>query len=651
MSNVQGGTVEVEVTADASGFDREVDQKVRQSLRGVETAAAKAGTRAGQKLGRGIGVAAKAGAAAAGLAAGALVAASFGNALENSRAQGKVTAQLGLDPAEAKTLARTTGAVYAANFGESLGQVNDAARAVIQNLDQTVGSADLRPLTEQVLSLSQAFDQDLNGVTAAAGNLVRNGLARDGKEALDVLAAGFQGPANKADDLLDTFNEYGPQFRKLGLDGKTAVGLLAQGLQAGARDADTVADAFKEFSIRAIDGSSTSAAGYKLLGLSAKDTAAAIAKGGPTAQRATQQVLTALNGISDPIKRNTAGVDLFGTKFEDLGPTVVASLDPAKASLEDTAGAAQGVSDALGGGGAAALDAYKRALEASLTNYLGNTVIPVLVSFSGFIQRNGEVIGPVVAALASMAATALLVSKAIAITNVVLEALGVATTVALGPVGLIIIAVAGLAAGLVYAYKTSETFRNAVLTVFRVAGQSALRFASLYLLVFQKIAEAAGHLPGPLGAPFRSAAKAIKGTREKLQGFSHDLDTLGQKKVNVQVGAEVNTASVNSAVREVVSQVKAAGGSTYAQAEAAGRARKQFRGATGGIVRRPTYALIGEAGPEAVVPLNRAPGASPLPGGSLGGVKVEQNFYVTDRQDPDALQRQAAFRFRLAAGA
>ena len=39
----------------------------------------------------------------------------------------------------------------------------------------------------------------------------------------------------------------------------------------------------------------------------------------------------------------------------------------------------------------------------------------------------------------------------------------------------------------------------------------------------------------------------------------------------------------------------------------------------GGIVRRPTMALIGEAGPEAVVPLNQMPGASPLPAGGMGG--------------------------------
>ncbi len=45
-------------------------------------------------------------------------------------------------------------------------------------------------------------------------------------------------------------------------------------------------------------------------------------------------------------------------------------------------------------------------------------------------------------------------------------------------------------------------------------------------------------------------------------------------------------------------------------------------GAEGGIVTRPTRALIGEAGPEAVVPLHRTPGSSALPAGGLGGGTV-----------------------------
>ena len=43
----------------------------------------------------------------------------------------------------------------------------------------------------------------------------------------------------------------------------------------------------------------------------------------------------------------------------------------------------------------------------------------------------------------------------------------------------------------------------------------------------------------------------------------------------------------------------------------------QIQGATGGIVNVPTVALIGEAGPEAVIPLDRSPGNGPV--GGLGG--------------------------------
>jgi hypothetical protein len=55
-------------------------------------------------------------------------------------------------------------------------------------------------------------------------------------------------------------------------------------------------------------------------------------------------------------------------------------------------------------------------------------------------------------------------------------------------------------------------------------------------------------------------------------------------------------------------------------------------GATGGIVTRPTLAVIGEAGPEAVVPLNRTPGSSPLPttsGGGGGGNVYAPTFIIT----------------------
>lgn len=82
-------------------------------------------------------------------------------------------------------------------------------------------------------------------------------------------------------------------------------------------------------------------------------------------------------------------------------------------------------------------------------------------------------------------------------------------------------------------------------------------------------------------------------------------------------------------------------------------------GATGGIVTQPTLAVIGEAGPEAVVPLNQTPGSSPLPRGGIGGGDTF-NFIVnnpgsavdTVRATREALReasRRARFGSRLIA--
>jgi len=65
--------------------------------------------------------------------------------------------------------------------------------------------------------------------------------------------------------------------------------------------------------------------------------------------------------------------------------------------------------------------------------------------------------------------------------------------------------------------------------------------------------------------------------------------------------------------------------------EKVGTSGKVVVGATGGIVNRPTFALIGESGPEAVIPLNRTRGNSPLPmtgGGRAGGTGSIINLTV-----------------------
>lgn len=67
-------------------------------------------------------------------------------------------------------------------------------------------------------------------------------------------------------------------------------------------------------------------------------------------------------------------------------------------------------------------------------------------------------------------------------------------------------------------------------------------------------------------------------------------------------------------------------------------------GATGGIVTRPTFAMIGEAGPEAVIPLDQTPGSYPLSRGMGGGnltIEVHNHGSVIMQEDFKAAVRDA----------
>jgi hypothetical protein len=317
-------------------------------------------------------------AAATGIAAGVAGALGVGVAasLDMSAANAKLAAQLGVGPAEAAKLSKVSSDVYANAWGDSTETVNEAIKGVYQNIGSTAqAKGGLEGLTTKALALAETFDQEVGPTTAAVGQMLKTGLAKNADEAFDILTKGFQTGANKADDLLDTVNEYGVQWKKFGLDGKTAMGLLSQGLKGGARDADLVADSIKEFSIRAIDGSTSTAAGFKAIGLDADNMAAKIAKGGSSASGALDLTLDKLRAMPDKNKRAAAAVQLFGTQAEDLGDALY-KLDPSKATdtIGKVGGAADKMAKTVGGSPASALESFKRTAIVKLAEISGTFI-------------------------------------------------------------------------------------------------------------------------------------------------------------------------------------------------------------------------------------------------------------------------------------
>jgi phage-related minor tail protein len=367
-------------------------------------------------------------AAAAGIATGVAAGLGVGVAasLDMSAANAKLQAQLGLGPAEAAELSKVSADVYANAWGDSTETVNTAIAGVYQNIgDTSQAEGGLEGLTTKALALSETFNQEVGPTTAAVGQMLRTGLAKDADEAFDILTAGLQSGANKADDLIDTVGEYGTQWRKFGLDGETAMGLLSQGLKAGARDADIVADAIKEFSIRAIDGSVTTAAGFQAIGLDAETMAAKIAAGGDSATGALDLTLDRLRNIKDPVERSAAAVQLFGTQSEDLGEALYA-LDPssAVAALGKVGGAADKVTETVGESPAKALESFKREAVQKLADVSG--------TFVQFATDNAGVFEPLAYTLAGIAGAVLAIKGGMMVWTAAQTAWTAATTIATG---------------------------------------------------------------------------------------------------------------------------------------------------------------------------------------------------------------------------
>jgi hypothetical protein len=332
------------------------------------------------------------GAVGAGL--GAALMGGIASAMEQQQITGKLAAQLGSTPAEAQKYGKAAGHLFANAVTEDFQGAADAIKATMSSglLPPDATNAQIESISTKVSDLASTFDQDLGGVTNAVSQMLRTGLASSANEAFDVLTAGFQSSANKADDLVDTFNEYGVQFKKAGLDGATAVGLMNQAIQNGARDSDLAADAIKEFSIRAVDGSTTTAAGFQALGLNADDMAKKFGAGGKSATAALDTTLDRLRNMKDPVKQSAAATALFGTQAEDLGAALFA-MDPSSAAqgLGKVGGAADRVGNSLRDNAATQVEQFKRKATQAFVDVLATKVLPILTAFGNWFQEHSGV--------------------------------------------------------------------------------------------------------------------------------------------------------------------------------------------------------------------------------------------------------------------
>ena len=304
--------------------------KLDPSVQKVMGQAQKAASKTGDAIGKALSAGFKVGVAAAGAFTTALV--KIGT--EYQAATGQISAATGATGAELESLQGVMENVYGNNYGDSMADVADAVATVSQQM-KGLSDGELQSVTEGAFALRDVFQYDVAESVRAANALVNN-FGISGDDAMNLIAAGAQNGLDFSGELLDTISEYSVQFAKVGIDADQMFQIMQAGADSGAWNLDKVGDAIKEMSIRVVDGSDTTAAGFQAVGMDADIMAQKFAAGGESAQQAFQETIQALASMEDPVQQNSAGVKLFGTMWEDLGPEVVAQL----ASITDEAYAA-----------------------------------------------------------------------------------------------------------------------------------------------------------------------------------------------------------------------------------------------------------------------------------------------------------------------
>ena len=297
------------------------------------------------------------------------------SANDMDKAMNQFVASTGKGTEETERYKKVMEEIYSNNYGDSFEDIGQAMADVTQKLGD-LDDVTLQNVTESAFALRDTFGYEIPESTRAAKAMMDN-FGISGEQAMNLIAAGAQNGLDYSGELLDSISEYSVQFAKVGLDADDMFKIFQKGAESGAFNLDKVGDAVKEMAIRVVDGSDTTAQGFELIGLNADEMAAKFAAGGDSAKEAFNQTIEALAGLEDPLAQNTAGVDLFGTMWEDLGPEAVTALADIQEGAYDTAGAMEQIKDIKYDDIGSVFEGLKRSIEVLIVP-LGEQLIPLL---------------------------------------------------------------------------------------------------------------------------------------------------------------------------------------------------------------------------------------------------------------------------------
>jgi len=222
------------------------------------------------------------------------------------------------------------------------------------------------------------------------------------------------------------------------------------------------------------------------------------------------------------------------------------------------------------------------------------------------------------------------------------------------PIGLVIVAVAALAAGLIYAYKHSETFRNIVKGTFDAVGRACyamwnnlikpilkLWINQWFLVVGALVngaAKAFGWVPG-LGPKLRKAADWFNDFKKQV---NDTLDGVHDKKVKISApGADhtINQLKTLNNLLNVIDNKKQANVNVTTPGMFNPGSTKKPHFAAGTTHAPGGWSWVGERGPELV---NLRRGAQVVPAGRSAAATSGQPIIIniSGALDPSAVAKQ-----------
>lgn len=319
------------------------------------------------------------GAAAATIANGAAFIQDYSSSLNN------LQAATGATDAEMKNLKSSISDLYKMNMGESWSDLA-AAMTLAKQVTGQVGD-ELKTTTALAVTYRDVFGEDISQSVKAADTMMKN-FGITSSQAFNLLASGAQKGLDKSGELIDSANEYAPYFKTLGFSANEMFDVFSTGLEKGAFNLDKVGDAVKEFGIRIKDESKGSIEAFESLGLNADQMAQTFAKGGAGARDAFTQVVTAISAVSDPVKKNTIGVQLFGTMFEDLESEVISSLGTARSQFDMTKDTMGEINKIKYNSATQAFKGIGRLAETAILAPIADRVLPKLSEFGAWFAQN-----------------------------------------------------------------------------------------------------------------------------------------------------------------------------------------------------------------------------------------------------------------------